>query len=250
MRLIRANWSAPAHIHALTTTRLGGVSYAPFNGLNLGDHVGDDLASVSANRQQLIQALGLTQSPQWLKQVHGTEVVELTQSSHNSAVIQTADASATQIPGLACVIMTADCLPVLFTNKKGTHVAAAHAGWRGLAAGVLEKTLSRFDSNDEILAWMGPAIGPLAFEVGAEVKAVFVEHDPLAEIAFKPSPTKPDGRFLADLYALARLRLKAAGVVDISGGEHCTFSDDENFFSYRRDNITGRMASLIWIVPR
>jgi YfiH family protein len=143
--------------------------------------------------------------------------------------------------------MTADCLPVLFTNAQGTQVAAAHAGWRGLAAGVLENTLKTFNPNDEILAWLGPAIGPLAFEVGGEVKQVFVEEHAEAQSAFRASPTHPQDRFLADIYHLARIRLAAAGVARVSGGDYCTFSDTENFFSYRRDGITGRMASLIWI---
>ena len=243
MRLIRANWNAPAHIHALTTTRLGGQSAPPYNGLNLGDHVADSPADVSANRQQLMQATGLKLAPQWLHQVHGTEIVE----ALSDGQLRTADACFTATPGQACVVMTADCLPVLFTNTAGTRVAAAHAGWRGLAAGVLEQTLKVFDNNDEILAWLGPAIGPLAFEVGAEVLEAFVSENPEAEIAFKPSPTHPRDRFLADIYQLARTRLAAAGVAEVSGGDYCTFSDADNFFSYRRDGVTGRMASLIWI---
>jgi len=243
MRLIRANWDAPAQVHALTTTRLGGKSVAPYNGLNLGDHVDDLPEAVSANRQLLMQATGLERSPQWLQQVHGTDVVE----AKDDAQVRTADACFTARPGQGCIVMTADCLPVLFTNAQGTQVAAAHAGWRGLAAGVLENTLKTFNPNDEILAWLGPAIGPLAFEVGGEVKQVFVEEHAEAQSAFRASPTHPQDRFLADIYHLARIRLAAAGVARVSGGDYCTFSDAENFFSYRRDGITGRMASLIWI---
>lgn len=243
MRLIRANWDAPAQVHALTTTRLGGQSEAPYNGLNLGDHVDDLPYAVSANRQLLMQATGLERSPQWLQQVHGTDVVE----AKDDAQVRTADACFSARPGQGCIVMTADCLPVLFTNAQGTQVAAAHAGWRGLAAGVLENTLKTFNPNDEILAWLGPAIGPLAFEVGGEVKQVFVEEHAEAQSAFRASPTHPQDRFLADIYHLARIRLAAAGVARVSGGDYCTFSDTENFFSYRRDGITGRMASLIWI---
>jgi len=243
MRLIRANWDAPAQVHALTTTRLGGQSEAPYNGLNLGDHVNDLPDAVSANRQLLMQATGLECSPQWLQQIHGTDVVE----AKDDAQVRTADACFSARPGQGCIVMTADCLPVLFTNAQGTQVAAAHAGWRGLAAGVLENTLKTFNPNDEILAWLGPAIGPLAFEVGGEVKQVFVEEHAEAQSAFRASPTHPQDRFLADIYHLARIRLAAAGVARVSGGDYCTFSDTENFFSYRRDGITGRMASLIWI---
>lgn len=243
MRFIRADWDAPTHIHALTTTRQGGESTGPYTGLNLGDHVDDLPEAVSANRHLLIQATGLQQPPQWLKQVHGTAVVE----AQADGLVRTADACFSSKPGQGCIVMTADCLPVLFTNTQGTRVAAAHAGWRGLAAGVLEQTLKAFDPQDRILAWLGPAIGPLAFEVGAEVKQIFVQQDQSAEEAFRPSPTHPQDRFLADIYQLARIRLLAAGVVAITGGEHCTFSDTQSFFSYRRDGVTGRMASLIWI---
>ena len=243
MRFIRADWDAPAHIHALTTTRQGGESVGPYTGLNLGDHVDDLPEAVSANRQLLIQATGLQQPPQWLKQVHGTAVVE----AQADGLVRTADACFSSNPGQGCIVMTADCLPVLFTNTQGTRVAAAHAGWRGLAAGVLEQTLNIFDPQDRVLAWLGPAIGPLAFEVGAEVKQIFVQQDQRAEEAFRSSPTHPQDRFLADIYQLARIRLLAAGVVAVTGGEHCTFSDTQSFFSYRRDGVTGRMASLIWI---
>lgn len=243
MRLIRANWDAPAQIHALTTTRQGGHSVAPYDGLNVGDHVEDIPESVSANRQLLMQATGLSKTPQWLQQVHGIDVVE----ARDDALVRTADACFSTVPEQGCIVMTADCLPVLFTNSRGTKVAAAHAGWRGLAGGVLEETLKVFDCKDEILAWLGPAIGPLAFEVGGEVKKAFVDQHAQAEEAFRISPTHPQDRFLADIYQLARIRLAAAGVTRVSGGDHCTFSETENFFSYRRDGVTGRMASLIWI---
>ncbi|MBV1786706.1 peptidoglycan editing factor PgeF [Marinobacterium sp. D7] len=242
MKLIRADWQAPDHIHALTTTRLDGVSRAPFNGLNLGLHVGDDPASVAENRAMLTHALGLKRTPQWLSQVHGVAVVE----ARDDAQVREADACWSDQPGQACVVMTADCLPVLFTDRQGTRVAAAHAGWRGLVSGVLEATLQPFDDPGQVLAWLGPAIGPLAFEVGGEVREQFVRVQESCEMAFVPSPTSHD-KWLADLYQLARLRLQAAGVQAISGGDYCTFTEAEYFYSYRRDGQTGRMASLIWI---
>lgn len=242
MKLIRADWQAAPHIHALTTTRIDGVSKAPFDGLNLGLHVGDDPTDVTENRTLLTQALGLKLPPQWLSQVHGVQVVE----ALPDAEVREADGCWSDLPGLACAVMTADCLPVLFTDRQGRRVAAAHAGWRGLAAGVLEATLVHFTDPGQVLAWLGPAIGPLAFEVGDEVREQFVRALPTAETAFVHSPTSPE-KWLADLYQLARLRLQAAGVGEISGGDFCTFTESEYFYSYRRDGQTGRMASLIWI---
>ncbi|KEA64547.1 hypothetical protein ADIMK_1000 [Marinobacterium lacunae] len=242
MKLIRADWQAPAHIHALTTTRLDGVSRAPFDGLNLGLHVGDDAAAVEENRALLTRALGLKQPPQWLSQVHGVRVVK----AQSDAQVREADGCWSDRPGVACTVMTADCLPVLFTDRAGTRVAAAHAGWRGLASGVLEATLLHFDEPEQVLVWLGPAIGPLAFEVGGEVREQFVRALPASETAFVHSPTAA-GKWLADLYSLARLRLDAAGVTSVSGGDYCTFTESEYFYSYRRDGQTGRMASIIWI---
>ncbi|GGC03860.1 laccase domain protein [Marinobacterium zhoushanense] len=242
MKLIRADWQAPGHIHALTTTRLDGVSQAPFNGLNLGLHVGDDPAAVEENRAMLTHALGLKRPPQWLSQVHGVVVVE----AQDDGQVREADACWSRGAGQACVVMTADCLPVLFTDREGTRVAAAHAGWRGLVSGVLEATLNQFDDPAQVMAWLGPAIGPLAFEVGGEVREQFMQAQEDSETAFVPSPTSTD-KWLGDLYQLARLRLQAAGVGSISGGDYCTFTEAEYFYSYRRDGQTGRMASLIWI---
>ncbi|SEG87698.1 peptidoglycan editing factor PgeF [Marinobacterium lutimaris] len=242
MKLIRADWQAPAHIHALTTTRLDGVSQAPFDGLNLGDHVGDAATAVSENRRVLLSALGLNTSPQWLSQVHGVRVVE----SKADGQVREADGCWTATPGLACIVMTADCLPVLITDRQGKRVAAAHAGWRGLASGVLEATLAHFPDPEDLLVWLGPAIGPLAFEVGNEVREQFVRALPDSEAAFKTSPTDTS-KWLADIYLLAGLRLKAAGVREVSGGDYCTFTESDYFYSYRRDGQTGRMASLIWI---
>jgi YfiH family protein len=242
MNLIWADWPAPPNIKALCTTRQGGVSSAPFDQLNLGDHVGDDPQAVLDNRQSLLNSLSLVKPAQWLKQVHGVEVVE----AYSDQQIREADACYTTEPGVACVIMTADCLPVLFTNRSGSKVAAAHAGWRGLAEGVLEQTLSQFDDPSEVMVWMGPAIGPDAFEVGQEVYDRFVDDLAQSRDAFKPSPSHNE-RWVADIYQLARLRLNRAGVRQIFGGGLCTYTDSERFFSYRRQAQTGRMASLIWI---
>ncbi|NRP83224.1 peptidoglycan editing factor PgeF [Marinobacterium sp. xm-d-509] len=242
MNLIWADWPAPPNIKALCTTRQGGVSSAPFDQLNLGDHVGDDPQAVLDNRQSLLNSLSLVKPAQWLKQVHGVEVVE----AYSDQQIREADACYTTEPGVACVIMTADCLPVLFTNRSGSKEAAAHAGWRGLAEGVLEQTLSQFDDPSEVMVWMGPAIGPDAFEVGQEVYDRFVDDLAQSRDAFKPSPSHNE-RWVADIYQLARLRLNRAGVRQIFGGGLCTYTDSERFFSYRRQAQTGRMASLIWM---
>nr|WP_029510917.1 peptidoglycan editing factor PgeF [Marinobacterium stanieri] len=243
MKLIRPQQPLAPGIQALSTTREGGVSAAPWNSLNLGDHVDDDPLAVAENRQRLQAELGIAQ-PQWLTQVHGVAVVE----ARSDGRVREADACWTRTPGVVCTVMTADCLPVLFASSDGRQVAAAHAGWRGLLNGVLEATLASFDDPAEVCAWFGPAIGPLAFEVGPEVRAAFMARDAEAEAAFKPSPTHDD-RWLADLYLLAQQRLQAAGIQSVSGGEHCTFTEQQDFFSYRRDGRTGRMASLIWIEP-
>lgn len=232
------DWPAPARVKACVTTRAGGVSLAPFDSLNLGDHVGDDPTAVAENRRRLTDRFVIT--PAWLRQVHGIAVVEA-----DPAQVATADASWTATPGIACTAMTADCLPVLFCNRAGTRVAAAHAGWRGLANGVLEATLDSLAvPTDEILAWLGPAIGPQAFEVGPEVREAFIAQLPEAVKAFAASPNA--GKFLADIYQLARLRLAVRGVTAVYGGGLCTVTDPR-FFSYRRNPRTGRFASLIWI---
>jgi len=242
VKFVKAKWQAPDHVQALTTTRVGGVSQGAYKGLNLGDHVSDTAEHVQANRTLLSTELDLTRHPQWLTQVHGIEVVK----AKDDAVCRQADACWTDEPGLACVVMTADCLPVFFSNAEGSQVAVAHAGWRGLLAGVLEETLLVFDNVSELHVWFGPAIGPNAFEVGPEVKNLFCDHDPGAESAFSES-AEDTNKYLADLYALARLRLSKAGVKNISSCELCTYTDEENFYSYRRDGETGRLASLIWI---
>lgn len=240
MDWITPNWPVPKWIKAVSTTRQGGVSHAPFDSLNLGAHVGDDKDRVAVNRQILTDTMSMPTSPAWLNQVHGTDVVTLPLPS---GTIPDADASFTDVHGQVCIVMTADCLPVLFCNEEGTQVAAAHAGWRGLVNGVLEQTLSKFDEPGKVMAWLGPAIGPDAFEVGDEVRELFMAHYPDAKAAFKPQRD----RWLADIYLLARQRLMASGVTQIYGGQYCTVSSPEAFFSYRRENRTGRQASCIWI---
>lgn len=244
MDLILPDWPAPTKVCAAQSTRAGGVSPAPFNSLNLGSHVGDKPLWVQTNRERLAACLNLPSDPVWLEQVHGTRVLSLPANTDNLA----ADAVVTRTPGQVCAVMTADCLPVLFCDQAGTVVAAAHAGWRGLASGVLEATLQAMAvSPATVLAWMGPAIGPAAFEVGGEVRDAFISHSPFAADAFVAHGDPSDNKWLANIYHLARLRLAAAGVTHIYGGEYCTYNDAQRFFSYRRDRETGRMASLIWL---
>ncbi|HEY1991051.1 MAG TPA: peptidoglycan editing factor PgeF [Gammaproteobacteria bacterium] len=235
---IRPAWPAPRNVRAVSTTRNGGVSSGRYASLNLGEHVGDAPGAVAANRSRLQQELGAA-APRWLQQVHGIRVVQ-----DGGSVQEPADAAVTARRGTACAVMTADCLPVIFCDPAGSCVAAAHAGWRGLSAGVLEATLKAMGTQD-VLAWMGPAIGPQAYEVGAEVREAFVGHSAGAAKAFLPG--KAEGKWWCDLYTLARQRLEAAGVKAVYGGGSCTFTDRERFFSFRRDGQCGRMATLIWL---
>lgn len=236
------DWPAPENVRALVTTRAGGVSRGVYASLNLGAHVGDDPRAVAENRRRLVEAADLPAEPRWLAQVHGRDVARLTAESKPGIE---ADAALTDSPDVVCAVLTADCLPVLFCDRAGTRVAVAHAGWRGLAGGVLEAAMAAMETPPEDLhAWLGPAIGPSAFEVGDEVREAFVAQHSNADSAFLPSPA---GRWLADLYTLARLRLAACGVRSIHGGGECTFTDTQRFYSYRRDGDTGRMASLIWL---
>lgn len=231
----------PDGIHAVTTTRLGGFSEAPYSSFNLAHHVGDDLPSVKRNRARLADLLALPAVPQWLSQVHGIQVMRFLEPE--VATLQ-ADASYTNKPGVPLAIMTADCLPVLIASKDGEELGAAHAGWRGLCDGVIEALAGHFRARpDELTVWLGPAIGPEAFEVGAEVRAAFMAVDPKAELCFT---AKDNGKFLADIYGLVKQRLTRLGISSVSGGEYCTVTDKEHFFSYRRDGKTGRMATLIW----
>lgn len=243
LSFIQPDWPAPANVHALSTTRLGGLSSGPFAGLNLGDHVGDDPERVEENRALLQREAAIPGTLPWLSQVHGITVHPATTPY---VTAPEADAACAHAPGHPCVVMTADCLPVLFCNRAGTVVAAAHAGWRGLHAGVLEASMTAMGCDPaEVLAWLGPAIGPDAFEVGSEVRAAFIAEQAEASEAFKPSVNAD--KWLADIYQLARLRLRRAGVSAIYGGEFCTVGDATRFYSYRRDGQTGRMASLIWL---
>lgn len=241
LQWLAADWPAPQWVRTCVTTRQLGSSQGPWKGFNLGDHVGDDPVYVAANRAELVREVSCR--PAWLTQTHGTAVVRA-----DPQCISEADAAWTDEAGVACTIMTADCLPVFFCDRAGTRVAAAHAGWRGLLDGVLENTLGALAVEPtEVLAWLGPAIGPQAFEVGAEVRDAFVQADPAAASAFVPSGRAD--HYLADIYQLARQRLHAWGVLSISGGDHCTVNDPLRFYSYRRDGQTGRMASLVWLDP-
>ncbi|TCT19199.1 peptidoglycan editing factor PgeF [Thiobaca trueperi] len=243
MELIRPDWPAPAWVQAVSTTRHGGLSGGPFASLNLGDHVGDEPAQVAGNRARLIEHLGLTAEPCWLNQVHGRTII------HADAVApgREADGAVTDTPGAVCVVMTADCLPLLICDDRGTQVAAVHAGWRGLADGVVDSALDALGvAPERLLVWLGPAIGPAAFAVGDEVRDRFIAAAPDATAAFQPHGA---GRWLADLFLLARQRLALLGIDRIYGGGDCTVSQPHRFFSYRRDGVTGRMASLIWLDP-
>jgi polyphenol oxidase len=242
LALLRPDWPVPPSVAAAVTTRAGGVSTGPWASLNLGDHVGDDPASVAENRRRLRVALGLAVEPGWLAQVHGTAVARL---DAVRGARPEADAAVAFAPGPACAILTADCLPVLLCDAAGTRVGAAHAGWRGLAGGVIEAAVAALGCPpDDLLAWLGPAIGQDAFEVGGDVRAAFVDEDARAASAFRPNER---GRWQANLEALARLRLARAGVTRVYGGGWCTHADPARWYSHRRDGRCGRMASLVWL---
>lgn len=243
---ITPDWPAPGNVKALFTTRNGGISSGPYASLNLGDHVGDDPASVEQNRALLRQVL--PGEPRWLKQVHGTTPIGI--DNYDCSAPCAGDAAFTRCPGNICAVLVADCLPVLLCNHAGTIAGVIHAGWRGMVDGVIERTLSEIRRADEIdtrvMAWLGPAIGPRYFEVGEEVRQAFIEYDKRSAIAFLPHHAH-DGKWFADLFLLARQRLTEAGITEVYGGGECTFSNPERFFSYRRDGSTGRMAALIWL---
>jgi len=241
MSLLDLDWRLPTGVHAAFTTRLGGVSSSPWDSFNLATHVGDDPARVEANRTRLKSLLSLPAEPAWLSQVHGTVVADL--DSQPQGVI-VADAAVARVPGRVCVVMVADCLPVLFASRDGKRIAAAHAGWRGLASGVLENAVKALGvAGEELTAWLGPAISQEHFEVGDEVREVFLESDRIANSRFKLNAR---GRWQADLAGLARLRLASIGLTDVHGGNCCTYADRERFYSHRRDGKGGRMAALIW----
>ncbi|MGZ8219046.1 peptidoglycan editing factor PgeF [Methylomagnum sp.] len=236
-RWIEPDWPAPSGVRAASTLRGGGVSAGPYAGLNLGAHVGDDPAHVEANRRRLAAALNLPAEPVWLIQVHGRRTVRAEAPGD-----RVADAAYTRESGVVCAVMTADCLPVLLCSRDGEAIAAAHAGWKGLAGGVIESAVDALGGRDT-LAWLGPAIGPEAFEVGGEVRAAFLANGAEFAAGFREVE---DGKFLADIYQLARLTLNRLGITAIYGGGGCTHTQADDFFSYRRDRTTGRMASLIW----
>jgi polyphenol oxidase len=234
-------WPAPPGVRAAFTLRTGGVSVPPFDSLNVAAHVGDELQAVGANRSRIARLLELPGEPAWLEQVHGTDVADLDCAPTSLR----ADAAVTHLPGRICAVQVADCLPVLFAAQNSSAVAAAHCGWRGLAHGVLEAAVRALGVNPrKVCAWLGPAIGPLAFEVGDEVRASFLAHDERATCAFVANPR---GRWQCDLYQLARQRLAALGVQAVFGGGLCTYSDPARFFSFRRDGRCGRMAALVWL---
>jgi hypothetical protein len=240
IEFIFPEWPVPAGVRAAVTTRPGGVSTGRYASLNLAAHVGDDAGCVAENRRRLRAALSLPGEPAWLAQVHGREVAQLP-----GPLPAAADAAATRVPGVVCAVLVADCLPVLLASRGGDCVGIAHAGWRGLAAGVVEATVVALGEEPaRLVAWLGPCIGPQAFEVGPEVRAAFVDGVAAAAADFRPGRA---GRFMADLPALARRRLAACGVHDVHGGALCTHADAARFYSYRRDGETGRMAALIWL---
>lgn len=276
------DWPAPPGVRALSTLRVGGSSRPPYASLNVGGHVGDAAIAVAKNRRSLREAAGLPAEPSWLTQVHGIRVadldaIDLADGMDAASALNHADAVVTSRPGRVCAIQTADCLPVLLASASGARVGAAHAGWRGLAGGVIEAAVAAMGvAPQEIMAWLGPAIGPLHFEIGPEVREALLKDDPGAEGAFQPSTRRgpatgadehaaaapvrtlaPTGggaadgdtieRFMADLYVLARRRLRRLGIERIFGGTECTFSRPDRYFSHRRDGQTGRQASLIWL---
>jgi len=246
LELITPNWPAPDNIHAFSTTRVAGESQSVYAGLNLAQHVGDDSRTVNKNRRHLSSTLHLPNEPFWLNQVHQATALNISTQQKNieANILPSADASFSLQANHVCAVLTADCLPVLICNSQGDKVSAIHAGWRGLAEGVIENSVAALSERPgRLMAWLGPAIGPQAFEVGEEVRDIFVEKNALAEAAFIQN--KP-AHYLADIYQLARLVLSSVGVKAIYGGEYCTFNDANHFYSYRRDGTTGRQASLIW----
>ena len=238
-------WNAPPAVRSAFTLRGGGVSDGPFDSLNLGAHVGDRPEAVAENRRRVRERLALPAEPAWLEQVHGTRVADLDSAGEGA---RSADAVITRTAGMVCAVQVADCMPVLFAASDASAVGVAHAGWRGLAAGVLEETVSRLGvPPSELLAWLGPAISARHFEVGEEVRTAFLARDPASGGAFSANPR---GRWQCDLAALARRRLAALGLTAISGGTWCTYGDSARFYSFRRDGRCGRMAALIWVAGR
>lgn len=238
MNWIKPDWPASDNVHAAVTLRTGGVSHSAYTSLNPALHVHDEPKNVLSNRQIIKNMLQLPAEPVWLQQLHGTNVVKADQAGE----LEQADASFTDQRNIVCAVMTADCLPLIFSSADGRKVAAAHAGWRGLQAGVIEQAVNAMKCND-LLVWLGPAIGPDCFEVGGEVKDAFVTKSADFAPAFRP---KPNNKWLANIYQLARINLAQLGIEKIYGGQFCTVTEQDRFYSYRRDGETGRMATLIW----
>ena len=242
VQAIAARWDAPPRVRALTTLRAGGVSTGPYASLNLGGRAGDDPCRVAENRRRVRSTFGVPSEPVWLKQVHGTRCIDLARAG----VAERADGSHTNVPGRVCTVLTADCLPLFISDARGRRVGLFHVGWKGLAAGIVEQALSIFSDLPSIHCWLGPAIGPNAFEIGPEVRQALEK--PGDESCFEPSVN--EGRWMADLYALVARRLRRGGVEHVNWDHTaCTYADSERFFSYRRSHRCGRMASLIWIEP-
>jgi YfiH family protein len=238
---LEPEWPVPRRVRVVSTLRMGGASSGPYASLNLAAHVGDDPARVNENRRRLREAAGLPTEPLWLEQVHGCDVV----AHMDQAGVPRADAAIAAAPGRVCAVMTADCLPVVLADRSATRVAVAHAGWRGLVGGVVEATVAALGGDAaELVAWLGPAIGQGAFEVGPEVREAFAQRFAGADACFAGNHR---GRFQADLHGLARLALARAGVMSVFGGTWCTATDSQRFFSFRRDGVTGRMATLAWL---
>lgn len=240
--IIKPNWPLPSHIKAYTTLRFGGVSAPPYADFNLATHVGDLEQNIQQNRIRLQQLVNLPSEPIWLEQTHSNHIIEATADNR----FKNADAAYSTQQNQVCVILTADCLPILLSDRDGTTVAAIHAGWRGLLNGIIGNTIKTIKTNNQTFsAWLGPAISQIHYETSAEVRDLFITQNPDNAIAFKKNI---DDRWLCDLYSLARIQLKEYGVMDIYGGDRCTYAEKDYFYSYRRDgNKTGRMASLIWI---
>ncbi|OIQ24426.1 peptidoglycan editing factor PgeF [uncultured Vibrio sp.] len=242
MNALIPNWKVPSCVKAVASTRLGGFSLPPYEGLNLGTHVGDETTTVMKNREQFIQDCSMPASPIWLNQTHSTHVVDVSQPTLE---ILNADGVSTRAPNVVCSAMTADCLPVLLTNSQGSQVAAVHAGWRGLSGGILENAVAQFEEPSEVIAWLGPAIGSNAFEVGEDVLKAFISVDDNAHKAFIPH-TAPN-KWLANMDMLATQRLNRVGVKSVYSSNLCTYEREDQFYSYRRDGVTGRQAVFIWI---
>lgn len=235
---LQPDWPAPANIKAATTLRTGGFSTGQYHSLNLAMHVGDDVGKVQQNRDLIKNSLNLPAEPVWLEQIHGNKVV----NAGTAGINVQADASYSDQQGVVCAVMTADCLPLLLCDRGGSCIAAVHAGWRGLLAGVIANTVKAM-KKDDLMVWLGPAIGPACFQVGGEVKDAFVNQNLEYEAAFTEQSRE---KWLADIYQLAKIHLAALGVTRIYGGDFCTYSEQERFYSYRRDKQTGRMTTLIW----